>query len=398
MALSDTNEPDNLNETKLLRRDWILLPLLSLLTMSSLVFFTEVVSRRVFLSVETILPTCLVFDDQSTGVRARPNTSCIYKRPEYPIEEYRFNSAGYRAGMESEPKPAGTFRIVMMGSSYSLGLGVTREESFAALLPGRLSQETGRNIELYNEGMYFGTPHRDSLSFNDVLAAKPDMILWPLTPWDLENVSDLGTTDPMVQNAADNKIAFTRKLKLRAATAVSQLDTKLHGTALLVRHFMYESQSQYLKSYLLSGDDQSGFLKSEPSALWQSRLRQFDVYFADVTDRARAAGVPFVVVLVPDRAEAAMISMGEWPAGYDPYKFGDELRAITQAHGATFIDILTDFRNLPNPEKHYLPVDNHPDVTGNAIIARIIAQELTAGAIPALTPASKPRAEMEQPY
>jgi hypothetical protein len=89
-------------------------------------------------------------------------------------------------------------------------------------------------------------------------------------------------------------------------------------------------------------------------------------------------------VLLPNRAQAAMISMGEWPAGYDPYKLDAELRSIVTSHGGIYIDILPDFRAIPNPEQHYLPVDSHPDAGGHAIIAAMLAKELTGGAVPAL--------------
>ena len=72
-------------------------------------------------------------------------------------------------------------------------------------------------------------------------------------------------------------------------------------------------------------------------------------------ERAKSRGCALCgVFLVPTRAQAAMISMGEWPAGYDPYKLDDELRAIVTSHGGIYIDILPDFRNIPNPEQYYL--------------------------------------------
>jgi hypothetical protein len=91
-----------------------------------------------------------------------------------------------------------------------------------------------------------------------------------------------------------------------------------------------------------------------------------------------------------------MISMGEWPAGYDPYKLDEELRSIITSHGGIYIDILPDLRNIPNPEQHYFPVDNHPDADGDAMISGMLAKELTGGAIPARKAATLPQAAQEQ--
>jgi hypothetical protein len=79
-----------------------------------------------------------------------------------------------------------------------------------------------------------------------------------------------------------------------------------------------------------------------------------------------------------------MISMGQWPKGEDPYKLDNELRAIITCHGGIYLDIAPDFRNIPDPEQGYLTVDGHPNTEGHAIIAGLLARELTSGAIPEL--------------
>jgi hypothetical protein len=125
-------------------------------------------------------------------------------------------------------------------------------------------------------------------------------------------------------------------------------------------------------------------------------LQDFDSYAGDMEARANAAGVPLVIVLLPYRAHAAMISMGEWPAGYDPYKLDQDMRTIVTRHGGTYIDILPDYRNVPDPEEGYFPVDRHPNAHGHAMIARMLAKELTSGAVPALKVVAQPQATLEQ--
>jgi hypothetical protein len=161
---------------------------------------------------------------------------------------------------------------------------------------------------------------------------------------------------------------------------------------ILLRHFLWKSQSLFVQDNLRGGDT---FLMAEPDAELQNRLQQFDGYAAEIEAKARAESVPLVAVLLPSRFQGAMISMGEWPAGYDPYKGSDELRAIIVSHGGTYIDILPYFRTIPNPEQYYFPVDGHPDAGGHAIISRLIAKELTSGSIPALRAAAQPQVIQE---
>jgi hypothetical protein len=125
-------------------------------------------------------------------------------------------------------------------------------------------------------------------------------------------------------------------------------------------------------------------------------LHEFDGYAEDIKERARAAGIPLAAVFLPERAQAAMISMGEWPPGYDPYKLDDELRSIITSHGGTYIDILPEFRGIPNPEQGYFPVDGHLNAGGHAVFSKLLTRELTGGAIPALKISAQQPAALEQ--
>jgi len=235
-----------------------------------------------------------------------------------------------------------------------------------------------------------GIPRTVAVRFHEFLTVQPDAILWIVDPWDIDK-ADRHPVPWIWMELGDAikyhlKQAFIRKAPLSAIPAISgsiQDKWVVSKPGRLIQHYLFQSQSEYLKLYLERGA-QSGFLKAQPDAEWQYRLDMFSGYAASIAEQAKAAGVPVIVAFVPNRAEAAMISMGRWPAGYDPYKLGDEVRAIVTSHGATYIDILSDFRNLPNPEQYYYPIDNHPDAAGHAIIAGMLAKELTSGAVPAL--------------
>jgi hypothetical protein len=100
--------------------------------------------------------------------------------------------------------------------------------------------------------------------------------------------------------------------------------------------------------------------------------------------------------MLPERGQAAMISMGEWPTGFDPYKIGSQVKAIIQSHGGTYIDVLHGFRTIPNPELDYLPVDGHINAEGHAILSGLLAKGLTGGAVPALRITTQPQVASEQ--
>jgi hypothetical protein len=406
MSQSNAGDLGNTKEAKLPPRDWVLLPMLSLMTIALMVGSLRLVSVRMFTAAKITPWNCIVTNDPSTGFRAIPNSVCLEKLPESQLIEYRFNSCGHRAGMECRSKLSGTYRIVMVGSSMGLGYSVAREKTFAALLPAELARLCQRRIELYNESMAGRPPRIVARRFSEVLAEKPDLVLWQLTPWDIELAASVlpehdlpqavnkapslpGETPGLLARVSNRmKVVSAMKRSLDGIAEMfsrAQADFSTTDTALPLLHFLYESRSQYVKSYLVLPDHEAGFLKAQPSAEWQTHLAEFDRYAAEIEAQCGAAGVPLVVVLLPNRAQVAMISMGDWPAGYDPYKLDDEVRSVINKHGGTFIDILPAFRNIPNPEQHYFPVDGHPNADGHRIISGLLAKALTSGAVPSLS-------------
>jgi hypothetical protein len=99
---------------------------------------------------------------------------------------------------------------------------------------------------------------------------------------------------------------------------------------------------------------------------------------------------------VPDRTQAALISMtGECPKGFDPYKVGKEVSSIIVSHGGTYLDILPEFRTIPNPQLGYFALDGHPNAFGHAMIARFLTNKLADAALPALSSAARPQAGLQ---
>jgi len=338
--------------------------------------------------------------DLSTGPRGIPNSSCWERIPEGELTEYKFNSCGYRAGMECGPKQPGTYRIVMIGTSFVTGMRVPREKTFAALLPLELSRRTGLKVEIYNEAIPYRFADTIALHFDEILKAQPDLILWPLTNGDIEWQS-------WAQSVDDNRIEvpsfFARARQIiKTSFATKSFSAALTEifrhtrTATLLLGVLYASPTEYVKSSLMETGNEVGYERSETSAELQRRLDKFDNDDAKLEAEARDANVPLVAVMVPNHVQANIVSMGELPAGYDPYRLDDELRAMVTGHGGIYIDIFPDIRSMPSLQRGYFPIDGHPNAMGHAIISSLLAKELTSGVIPALKDASqKPTARRQ---
>ena len=412
MTQSGLTEPGAAKESKLQRLDWLLLPAVSLLTICLMAVSAELLSRWFYPVTQVGFQNCFATNDSTGDAAVKPNSVCWEQIAESNLKaEYRFNSRGHRAGTELNPKPPGTYRIVLIGSSLTQGLFIPREKTFAALLPEELSMETGRKVEVYNEatgGKFRGGPYPTENSaqhFDQVLAAQPDLILWVITPTDIMNSGskenadspDTGALqeDPQSVTGSAKPGSFWNKVTASIASGTFSERVKSRWentrTSLVLKHLLIasESQDEYIKSSLRNGDN-AGFLKTDPDSKWRNQLQYFDAELAEIVGLAKNARVPLVAVLVPNRPQAAMLSNGNRPAGYDPFKLENEVRDSVVNHGGRFIDILGDYRRIPGPERNYFPVDGHPDADGHAIISRFLAKELTSGAVPELKASTPP--------
>jgi GDSL-like lipase/acylhydrolase family protein len=387
MTASGRNESERQYTGELPRHDWILLPLLSLLTVSILAGSVEIIARHMFPQSKTLAEDCMLFTDSKTGPRGIPNSVCWEKIAEGELTENRFNSCGHRAGMECGPKSNGVYRIVMIGTSMTMGMRVPRQKTFAASLPLELSYRTGNKVELYNEAIPYRTPDVWADHFEEVLDESPDLVLWALSP------NDLSLHGPRVMLPRELNLSFQMRAwhHIKGTfTKTSFLETMQYAfhhtrTAVLLLDALYSDPQQYVKSSLIASDENMGYLRAELSRGWQERLQEFATNVSRIERQTKAAGIPLVVVMLPTHVQADMVVSGEWAPGFDPYKLDRELRSIITNSGGTYIDILPDIRNEPRIQNGYYALDVHPNPIGHAIISAALAKQLTSGVVAALS-------------
>jgi len=99
--------------------------------------------------------------------------------PEYRVI-YKFNSLGFRDREHTLTKDSNTFRIVVLGDSFSFAQGVPFEQSFPYLLEQKLNSNPNiqKKVELINLGMWgFGTD-REYLTLKYIgLKFHPDLVI-----------------------------------------------------------------------------------------------------------------------------------------------------------------------------------------------------------------------------
>jgi hypothetical protein len=358
-------------DDKLPRRDWVLLPLVVLLVTAAFLGAAEVSASLMF--AERGRFTCGA--PGATGVPHQiPNCVCHFKNAEGPDVEYRFNECGYRSTKPCGTKPPNTVRVVLIGTSITMGLYVPHDETYAARTQQALDRICSRPVEVQNMGALTdaGLSSQPEV-VGEALELSPDVIVLTVVPFDLpepptatqHSNRDLGTALARIESAW-----YRLKLKMREIRFV-----------FAAAHFMLSNEQMLYQMYLSNGPSRD-VMSYPPTAAGERRYAEFATILERITARLNGSGVPLIVVAVPNRIEAAMVSNRSRVEGVDAGWFGRHISEIAVQHGALQLDVTPRFAASPHAERLFYPVDNHPTGGAHAIIAQALVARLTDGSIP----------------
>ncbi len=127
-------------------------------------------------------------DDNILHHKFKPNGTGRYKTTEFDTD-YKINSLGLRDKEYSIPKPSNTFRILMLGDSFTEGDGVFSNETFSKRLEEKLqSFSSPVKFEVINAGVGSYSPLLEYLYLKNYgLQLQPDLVI---LNFDLSDVYD----------------------------------------------------------------------------------------------------------------------------------------------------------------------------------------------------------------
>jgi len=365
---------------RLPRRDLFLLPLLGVLTIVVMLGVSETVTRLIW--PWEYSDACNV-QDAAQGLRFKPNCTVRGKIPEGPWITYRYNECGYRSESSCGPKPPGTIRVATLGSSMSYALHVQYEDAFFSRAATSLTRLCGRRIDVQNLGVPGSSPAYAERSVHAVLALNPDVVLYMVGPYDLnQQIVPNGSSEPsgpptLTSSSAEVQPTVSPLNRLERLMIQSR-------TLLVAQHFVFQNRETFIRAYMMYGD-KADYLRQPFTPIWQKRFADLDLTIGDIANKLHVAGVPLMIVAVPSRAEAALLSSPQLPAHVDPFAFGREIHAIASKHGASYVDLMGPFSRIPNAENLYYVVDGHVTPEGHKVIADELVQKLQEGSVPAFS-------------
>jgi hypothetical protein len=253
-----------------------------------------------------------------------------------------------------------------------------------------LKRDCAKQVDVQNLGVPEASPIYVYRRLSETIALKPDVVVYPLTPFDLEQ-----GMDPRAFAERNNPAYLASKPAApykRGLFAEIQRQITGSRTVLVAQHFLFANRDTFLRLYMVYGD-KADFLRQPLTPRWQKRFADMDVLIGDMADRFRAAGIPLVIMPVPSRAEAALLSSPQRQAHTDPWAFGRLLDRIAARHGAVSVDLVDRFGRLPNSDRLFFVVDGHLTKEGQAVMADELAHKLECRAIPAFAQCAAPAAD-----
>jgi lysophospholipase L1-like esterase len=239
--------------------------------------------------------------------------------------DIRINDIGMRGG---EPNLKADTKIIMLGSSITLGWGVSEEQIYPSILKRSLQAHTNTSIEVFNAGVGNYNTFREVESFflkYNVL--KPDIIVLNYFVNDAE----------ILPAPKSNWLLENSQLAVLLWSRLEQIKTKFG---------VQESFEEHYKN--IYKDDFEGWILTQKS-------------FAKLAKYANDRNVPVIVAMIPD-----IHNLKNYPFGF----IHEKIKKLSEDNGFVFVDLYDSFKNIDKPEEIWaMPGDPHPNAKGHQMIA-----------------------------
>lgn len=261
------------------------------------------------------------------------------------------NSTGFREDEFPLTKPAGEFRVLAIGDSFTYGSGVLAQDAWPQVLERGLAAD-GRKVQVVNCGFATGgyepsayTPWLKS----DGLLLGPDLVVIGFCLNDMGNGNDV----PMLAYQG------VTTMKTEKAPAWQRA---LCSVALIDQFWTYFAN----RSLESAAPDYAKVVDAHPETWVRTQKALLDM-------QALLAGkhVPLVVAVIP--------MMSGWELKPNPYQgLHDRIDGFCKEHAIPCVDLLPEFVGRSEADIWVHPTDQHPNHIGQKLLADGVLRFLRA--------------------
>jgi hypothetical protein len=338
--------------------------------------------------------------DPLLGWRKIPNFHGTHVQDEYTIVE-RFNSKGLRGPEYPYKKPAGEYRILVLGDSFAEGYTVEFEELCSELLKQKLSTGLNKRVQVINAGTGGYSTDQELLFLRtEGVKYEPDLVIVLYcendAPMNVKSVYyTMGRGQKPLFALEDGKLSLkSTPQKTWDRTEEAEKDTAKKEHDYKKPFSLLKSDTWYLyrlTKYVLSrrsknataGGPIEQALDSAPEdkpagdAGYRGRKDDWimtEALMAQIQKEAADAGAKFLLYSIPQKEDV-------YSAKAPDSAIEHNLRVMSQRHEMKFIPTIATFRkqaaNLESSQKRlYWKKDSHWTPEGHRLTAEILAQHI----------------------
>jgi hypothetical protein len=326
--------------------------------------------------------------DQVVHHRLVPDSYAEFQQRDFSYLQ-RVNKHGLRGQEFATEKAPGTYRVVMLGDSFTMGKGVEDDQTFSVLVERFVNEKKGprcKTMEVLNGGVDSYAPILSFLQLKrDLQPLHPDLVVLNLDVSDLVQEAAYrtqavrgpdGEVVGVPQHAqsespverirvwTERHMFFTRVLLLYANKALGYRE-------LTVRDVVTRANVETV-AHTLTGD--------------VDRTKQWHDIFeslANMKAYCREHGIEFLLTVYPWAHE---ISDTEWVPGryafmpHDAKASHSRMRTIQELAAANempLLDVTPTFQGYRGTEPLYFKYDMHWTTTGHQVMAQALGEYLT---------------------
>jgi acetyltransferase AlgX (SGNH hydrolase-like protein) len=335
----------------------------------------------------------LYCSDSDVGHRLRPGS--------VTASGERISSAGFRDREFPETKPAGGFRVMAIGDSFTFG-AVALADVFPKVLERRLAESfPGRPIEVIDAGVpCYDTEHEIHHFEKFGTRFHPDLVVLGFFVGNdvLENAKTFFmnvvdgelTTEYYVPSTLDRWLMHSQLYRCLRRSKMKQ--AKAAGPpGPLVASLRPPSLGN---AFLAIEATRLGVCRIEPSKTFVEGWTRTERLLAELRDRLRRDGIDLIVLIVPDelQVDAALFrqivdAKNLRAEDFDLDLPQRRLREFAAREGIATVDPLPELRaRTAAGERFYIPEDTHWNPDGNRLAAEALLGPVVERARRALTP------------
>lgn len=313
----------------------------------------------------------------------RPSHRGIFRGVETTLA-YQTNSCGMRDREHALEKPAGSFRVLVLGDSFMEALQVRYEQSFPRILESNLNEQAIQPVEVINAAVSgWGTD--DQLTFVRRVGAqwKPDLVLVGLT---------------LANDVNDNlnerfHLLVNDKLQARPVSQLSSLQYGLwQAKAYLASHsHLYqilrlgwhykkmEAEGLQLASHMMDQLSEKPNPRLEKGwKLTFELLKEMDAASQNIGGKLAVFLIPMSIQVDPQSNE---VLAKKHHYSWDSFRLERPQRLMQEfgeKYGVEVIDLLPSFLRCQNREGHLLVLkqDGHWTEKGHTVAATVVSNAL----------------------